>query len=308
MRIPRPSSVGVPIRQAASGTWASGQCSATIASLWMNPPVARITPPRVPDGAGPVVGPYAQADHVPAVDDQRLGAGVGHHASAAGRHGGTEALHEEAAGGVDVARLVTARRRGRDLVERVSVLTATEEQASVIGRFTVRLVAERRPERDADRDQPVEVVRRTLAVGVHAIVVHAGPEGGPEERRHVLRRVLEAAGILEGRAASQVDETTGVGRRPTGSRCLVRRPARPLLPGAPPQPQTCPRRPGPPRPRRPSRRSEPRRPRVPGSAPSPSSGQAATADRVIVSSHPWPAPPEGDDDRGEAERCQETLS
>ena len=157
-------------------------------------------------------------DHVPAVDDQRLGAGVGHHARAAGRHGGTEAFHEEAAGGVDVLRLVAPRHRDRDFVERIGVLAAAEEQPGVIGRFAVRLVAERRPERHADRDQPVEVVRRTLAIGVHAIVVHAGPEGGPEERRHVLRRVLEATGALEGRAASQVDEAAGVGRRPSGSR------------------------------------------------------------------------------------------
>ena len=33
MRIPRPSSFGVPIRHAESGTWAEGHCSATIASL-----------------------------------------------------------------------------------------------------------------------------------------------------------------------------------------------------------------------------------------------------------------------------------
>ena len=113
MRIPRPSSFGVPIRQAGSGTWASGQCSATIASLWMNPPVARITPPRARMARGPSSVRTQQADDVPAVDDQRLGAGVGHHAGAAGRHGGTEAFHEEAAGGVDVLRLVTARHRDR---------------------------------------------------------------------------------------------------------------------------------------------------------------------------------------------------
>ena len=31
----------------------------------------------------------------------------------------------------------------------------------------------------------------------------------------------EAAGVLQGRAASQVDETAGVGRRPTGSRATL---------------------------------------------------------------------------------------
>ena len=173
-------------------------------------------PAAGPDGAGSVVGPHQQADDVPVVDHQRLGAGVGDHAGAAGRHGGTEAFHEEAAGGVDPLRLVAARYRGRELVEGIGVLTAAEEQPGVVGRLAVRLVAERRPERHADRDQPVEVVRRALAVGVHAIVVDAGPEGGPQERRHVLRRVLEATGALEGRAASQVDEAAGVGRRPSG--------------------------------------------------------------------------------------------
>ena len=157
------------------------------------------------------------------------------------------------------------------LVKRVGVLTAAEEQPRVVGRLPVRLVAERRPERHADGDQPVEVVRRTLAVGVHAFVVHAGPESGPEERRHVLRRVLEATGPLEGRAAPEVDEAAGVGRRPSGSgapfdgqhvgsRLARRRP-----------PPTCLHCPGPRRPRRPSRRSEPRRPPAPGSAPSRSS-------------------------------------
>ena len=60
------------------------------------------------------------------------------------------------------------------------------------------------------------MVRRTLAVGVHPVVVDAGPERRPEERRHVLRRVLEATGALEGRAAPQVEEASGVGRRPSG--------------------------------------------------------------------------------------------
>ena len=111
-----------------------------------------------------------------------------------------------------------ARHRDRDLVKRVGVLASAEEQSGVIGRFSVRLVAERRPERHADGDQPVEVVHRTVAVGVDPIVVDAGTERGAEERRHVLGRVLEAAGALEGGAASQVDETAGVGRRPAGSR------------------------------------------------------------------------------------------
>ena len=154
-----------------------------------------------PDGARPVVGPHAQADDVPAVDDQCLDAGIGRHSSSAGRHGSTETFHEEAAGGVDALRLMTARCRDRYLVEWVGVLAAAEEQPGVVGRFPVRLVAERRPERHADRDQPVKVVGRTLAIDVHSIVVHAGPEGGPEERRHVLRRVPEAAGSLQRRAA-----------------------------------------------------------------------------------------------------------
>jgi hypothetical protein len=80
-------------------------------------------PATGPDGAGSVIGPHQHADDLPAVDDQRLGAGVGHDAGAAGRHGRTEALHEEAAGGVDALRLVPARHRGRKFVEGIAVLT-----------------------------------------------------------------------------------------------------------------------------------------------------------------------------------------
>src|SRR5665213_4161019 len=61
------------------------------------------------DGTESVICPHQQADDVPAVDDQRLGAGVGHHAGAAGRYGRTEAFHEEVAGGVDTLGLVSAR-------------------------------------------------------------------------------------------------------------------------------------------------------------------------------------------------------
>ena len=144
-------------------------------------------PTTGPDGAGSVSGRHEHADDVPVGGDQRLGAGFGHHAGTAGRHGRTEAFHEEAAGGVDPLRLVAARHRRGELVEGVGVLAAAEEESGVVGRLAVRLVAEGRPERHTDRDQPLEVVRRALAVGVHAVLVDTGPEGGPEECRHVVR-------------------------------------------------------------------------------------------------------------------------
>ena len=113
MRIPRPSSFGVPIRQAGVGDVGQWAMLGDHRLVVDEPAGGQDHPATGPDGAGPVVGPHEHADDVPAVDDQRLGAGVGHHASAAGRHGGTEAFHEEAAGGVDALRLVTARYRDR---------------------------------------------------------------------------------------------------------------------------------------------------------------------------------------------------
>ena len=65
-------------------------------------------PTTGPDGAGSVIGPHQHSDDIPAVDDQRLGTGIGHHPGTAGRDGRTEAFHEEAAGGVDALRLVTS--------------------------------------------------------------------------------------------------------------------------------------------------------------------------------------------------------
>ena len=179
----------------------------------MNPPAARTTPPRART-ARALIALDLDADDLPSVDDERLGPGIRHHASGAARHGGTESFHEEASGGIDVLGLVPAWHRDRKLVKGIGVLAATEEQPGVIGRFAVRFVAEGGPKRHADGDQPIEVVRRTLAVGVKACLVRVGSERGPEERRHVLGRVVEAAGALQGRAASQVDEPARVGRRP----------------------------------------------------------------------------------------------
>ena len=99
-------------------------------------------PTTGPDGTGSVVGPHQQADDVPAVDDQRLGTGIGHHAGTTGRDGRTETFHEEAAGRVDTLRLVSSRHRDRQFIKGIGVLTAAEEQPGVIRRFAVRLVAE----------------------------------------------------------------------------------------------------------------------------------------------------------------------
>ena len=212
MRMPRPSSFGVPMRQAESGTWANGHSSATIASLWMKPPAARITPPRARMTRGAVVSLDPDTDDL--TPRRRRAPRLGHRPRRGGarRDGRTEPLHEETSGGIHVLGLVPAGHRDRDLVEGVGVLPAAEEQPGVIGRLAVRLVAEGGPERHADRGQPVEMVGRALAVGVEAGLVGLRSERRPEERPHVLRRVVEAAGALERRATPQVDEAAGVGR------------------------------------------------------------------------------------------------
>ena len=45
----------------------------------------------------------------------------------------------------------------------------------------------------------------------------SGPRRGPEERPHVLGGVVEAAGLLERRAAAQIDETPELADVPPGT-------------------------------------------------------------------------------------------
>ena len=113
---------------------------------------------------------------------------------------------------------MSSRHRRRDLIERVRVLTTAEEQPRIVGRLPVRFVTERGPEGNADGDQPVEVLPRALAVGNDPIIVHARPERRAQESDHVVNRVLEATGDLEGRPAAQIDQATRIRRRTPGLR------------------------------------------------------------------------------------------
>ncbi len=78
-------------------------------------------------GAKPLGALYPNANDRTLVEDQCIGPGVGHHSGAAARHGGTEAFHEEPAGGVDVLGFVTALGGERDLVKGVRIFAPAKK-------------------------------------------------------------------------------------------------------------------------------------------------------------------------------------
>ena len=101
----------------------------------------------------------------------------------------------------------------RNGVERVGVFAAAVHQALVAHRFPAGLGEELRLERHAAADQPVEVRDAAGAVVGDPVLVGAGPHRHVEERRHVVDGIGEATGLLQRRAAAEVDEAAGHRRR-----------------------------------------------------------------------------------------------
>src|SRR6185436_12324347 len=94
---------------------------------------------------------------------------------------------------------------------RICELAAGVAQA-VVGRRVRTLAVEGRLERDALRDEPVIVRDAVVAVEAYLRLVRPRPAGRHEVLEHLLRRVLEAACLLDRRPAAEVDLTRREGR------------------------------------------------------------------------------------------------
>ena len=190
-------------------------CSATIASLWMKPPGGQDHPTTEPMERGPSSDPVDHADNLPAHPPPALRFGVRRHTAPLFETAGGESFH---AGGCRRSRSTVAcdpRYRERQFVKGIAVTAAEEQPASSTIRDSAcrrMMPGKARRTRPTNRSGPANPLNRSPRVPLST----AGPRAAPEERSHVLRRVLEATGPLEGRATSQVDRAAGVGRSPPG--------------------------------------------------------------------------------------------
>jgi hypothetical protein len=100
---------------------------------------------------------------------------------------------------------VAARRRHRDFVVGVGPLVARPDQPIVIERLPADAVVEDRLEGNALGHDPLVVFHRALAVEPHLDLVRSLAARGHQVLEHLLRRVLEPAGLLERRAPPQVE-------------------------------------------------------------------------------------------------------
>src|SRR5207247_2139879 len=78
-------------------------------------------------------------------------------------------------------------------------------------------------ERDAARDEPVVVLDAALAEAADLLLVGARAAGGDQVLRHLLRVVLEAAGLLQRRAAAEVDLPGRLRRRAAAAPAALER-------------------------------------------------------------------------------------
>lgn len=159
-------------------------------------------------------------DHA-VVDDESLHRGVGDRRRSRAGDRFDQPLHEEPAGSVGVGRVVTARHRGGQLVERPRILAPAEDQTRRVGWLTVVLGKVGVLEGDAVLDEPVEVPDAVLAVGTNLRRVDARTTGGGQECLHVLGGVLVPAGLLNGGAAAEVDDAARHRRGAPAHRCRL---------------------------------------------------------------------------------------
>jgi len=153
------------------------------------------------------------------VHDQVVDLGLGLHPGRGPLQCREQALHDEAARRVGVLRMMAPGHPAGHVGEGPAVLAPAVDQAGVGRRLAVPLLEELGLEGQAVVHQPVVVVHGLVAVRPDLGLVGPGPAGRHQEGEHVRRGVLEAARLLDGRPATQVDDPAGVGRGPpTGHR------------------------------------------------------------------------------------------
>ena len=216
IRIPLPSSPGEAAFQLH---WSSsGACSATIASVQDEAARAQhhAAPRRDRELRARVARDHAH--HAPVLAlHQALRAAVVQHRGAGRIARAQQALHQVAARLARARGLVAARRGHRVLRERVHLLVAAVEQAVVAERVGGLLRDVALAELDAVRADPLEVLEALLAERAHLLVVGLRARGHAHVRDHLLDRVVEAARLLDPRAAAEVE------RRPSRARWCRRR-------------------------------------------------------------------------------------
>ena len=127
-------------------------------------------------------------------------------------HAGDDLLHDQAAGVSLRLRLVAPGRGLRVLAEGECGLVPGVDQAVVrlLDRRLVRV--EGSLELEPQSDEPLEVLDALLAVEPYLLLV-GSPARLHQVLEHLLRGVVEAARLLDGSPAAEVDQTTGVRRR-----------------------------------------------------------------------------------------------
>ncbi len=157
------------------------------------------------------------ADDAALLTHQPVHPGVGRDRCAGPAGGGSEVLHEQPPRGALRLGQMTARRRARDLVERVGVLAAGVHEALRAVRRHGCVGAERRIEGHVAGNQPVEVTQALLAVAGDLGLVGIRTAGRHHVAVHVVERVLEATRLLNRRAPAEVDDALGQRRCAPGT-------------------------------------------------------------------------------------------
>src|SRR5215468_3784840 len=199
--MPLPSSPAPPSGSSAS---ACGAWRATISRFAMKPPVASTTPRRARRWrSAPARRPTTPTMRPsPARTRERAHQHRAARAAPLGAH------------------RVPARRRARELAVGVRLLAARVPEAVVGPRLeVVRPVA--RLERDRERAEPVEVLDAALAVEAELLEIGRRARRRAQVGEHLLRGVVEPAGLLHrGAPAAVEDAARRGGRAAAGARAL----------------------------------------------------------------------------------------
>jgi hypothetical protein len=145
------------------------------------------------------------------VDHEVPHAVIGLDACAASRRRGAQVLHQDRPPLAGYLADVTARRGAGDLAVGGAALRPGEDEPIVAGRLTAGAVAEGFPEGHALRLDPLEVLDAALAVESDLGLIGGVATGCHQVGEHVVRAVLEAAGVLERGSAAEVDHAAGDG-------------------------------------------------------------------------------------------------
>ena len=161
------------------------------------------------------------ADDPPvALDDQSLHPGIDDAADAECGGGVHQRLHQHVAAAFFTGALVlhlwhvTARRRYGNRVVRERVFAAGIHQPVVVGRLPTRFTPEARLERHTAVHQPIEMLEAAGAVVGDSVDIGARAHRRTQEGAHVVDGIFEAAGLLNGGATAEIDESAGQRRRP----------------------------------------------------------------------------------------------